>query len=239
MTNAASSSVFWGCARSSWPRRWEARSGSASVSSGRVVFANIAKPSALPVPSTNAAKWSLLLPLLLAACTATPPKAIAPEFDAAALVQIIRAAGAANATELDVQPLRDPQVEDLRQQATQLEARHMYRGAADLLDRAIRLNAEDPALLQDRAEVALLLHEPQQAQQFAKQAIDRGSTTGPLCRRHWETLLQTALLRANDRVIRHGESEAVATRRVGDAATEVREARTHRDACTVAAPNRF
>lgn len=177
--------------------------------------------------------------LMLGACTAPPPKPAESAFDAAALVKTIRATGAANPNELDVQPLRDPEIEDLRQQAAQLEAKHMYRGAADLLDRAMKLNAQDPALLQERAEIALLLREPAQAQQLAKQAIDLGSTTGPLCRRHWETLLQTALLRANDRVIRRGESEAQATARVAAASAEVRAARTQRDACTVAALNRY
>ena len=184
--------------------------------------------------------WALAaVAFLLAACTAPAPKPAVPAFDAGALVRTVRAAGAADSTELDVQPLRDPEVEDLRQQATQLEAKHMYRGAADLLDRAIAINAQDPALLQERAELALLLREPERAEQFAKQAIGLGSTTGPLCRRHWETLLQTALLRANDRVIRRGETEAQATARVGAAAAEVRNARTRRDACTVAAPNRY
>ena len=177
--------------------------------------------------------------LWLGACATSAPEPAAPAYDAAAIVQAIRAAGAASATELDVQPLRDPQVEDLRQQAEQLEAKRMYRGAAELLDRALALNASDPALLQERAELAFLLHEPAQAQQHAKQAVELGSTTGPLCRRHWETQLQAALLRANDRLIRRGESEAQATARVQAAATEVREARVKREACTVAAPNRF
>ncbi|GAB3105429.1 hypothetical protein [Lysobacter terrae] len=177
--------------------------------------------------------------LWLGACATSAPEPAAPAYDAVAIVQAIRAAGAANATELDVQPLRDPQVEDLRQQAEQLEAKRMYRSAAELLDRALALNASDPALLQERAELAFLLHEPAQAQQHAKQAVELGSTTGPLCRRHWETQLQAALLRANDRLIRRGESEAQATARVQAAATEVREARVKREACTVAAPNRF
>ncbi|MFC5569815.1 hypothetical protein ACFPN1_07050 [Lysobacter yangpyeongensis] len=175
--------------------------------------------------------------LLLAACaTQAPP---APAYDAAAIVRAIRAAGAASGSELEVQPLRDPQLEDLRQEAAQLEEKHMYRGAAERLDRALALNAGDPALLQERAELAFLLREPDQAQEFAKQAIDLGSTTGPLCRRHWETRLQAALLRANDRVIRRDESETQATARVQAAAAEVRAARTQRDACTVAAPNRY
>lgn len=181
--------------------------------------------------------------LLLGGCVAPVPKSAAPgqepAYDAAMLVRAVRAAGAAAATELDVQPLRDPEVEDLRQQAGQLEASRMYRGAADLLDRAIAINAEDPALLQERAELALLLRAPDEAVQFAKQAIELGSATGPLCRRHWEAVRQAALLRANDRVIRRGESEAEATARVRAAASEVRDARTQREACTVAAPNRY
>jgi hypothetical protein len=66
-----------------------------------------------------------------------------------------------------------------------------------------------------------------------------GRATGPLCRRHWELLLQTGLVRANDRLIRRGESEAQATARVAEAGAQVRHARTQREACTVAAPNRF
>jgi hypothetical protein len=179
----------------------------------------------------------MLLVAWLAGCATPPPPA--PTFDPAPLVRTIRAAGTAAATELDVQPLRDPQVEDLREQAVQLEARRMYRGAADLLDRAIAINAQDPALLQERAELAFLLREPAEAARLATQAVDLGSVTGPLCRRHWETRLQAALLRANDRAVRRGESVAQATARVGEAAAEVRAARSQRDGCTVAAPNRF
>lgn len=177
--------------------------------------------------------------LALAACTTAPPTDAVPAFDAPALVATIRAAGDASASELDVQPLRDPQVEDLRQQAAQLEGKRMYRGAADLLDRALLIHAEDPALLQERAELALLLRDPQEAAGMARRAIALGSATGPLCRRHWETLLQAALLRANDRTIRRGESFAEATGRVGAAAADVRAARARREACTVGAPNRF
>lgn len=177
--------------------------------------------------------------LLLAGCASAPTPPAASAFDAEARVAAVRGAGQASARELDVQPLRDPEVEDLRQQAAQLEARHMYRGAADLLDRAIGLHAQDPALLQDRAELALLLRDLAGADAFARRAIDLGSTTGPLCRRHWELLLQTALLRADDRVIRRGESEAQATARVGEAAAQVRHARGQREACTVAAPDRY
>lgn len=181
----------------------------------------------------------LLCVAVVSGCVRAPPRDAGPAYEPATLVAAIRAAGAASTTELDVQPLRDPETDDLREQATRLEQHRMYRGAADLLDRAIDIQPEDPALLQERAEIALLLRDPGMAEQLAARAIELGSTTGPLCRRHWETRLQTARLRANDRIIRDHESEAEATRRVRTAEAEVRAARASRDACTVAAPDRF
>lgn len=175
----------------------------------------------------------------VAGCVRSPPRDMAPAYEPTTLVAAIRSAGVASATELDVQPLRAPEIDDLRRQAAGLEQHRMYRGAADLLDRAIQIEPEDPALLQERAEIALLMRDPATAEQLAARAIELGSTTGPWCRRHWETRLQTALLRANDRVIRDDESEAEATRRVRTAEAEVRAARDSRNACTVAAPVRF
>ena len=102
----------------------------------------------------------------------------------------IRAAGSAGASELDVQPLRDPQVEDLRQQASALQARRLFRAAADVLDEALAINTDDPAMLQERAEAALLLHRLPEAERFAQRAFAAGSQVGPLCRRHWETIAQ-------------------------------------------------
>lgn len=177
--------------------------------------------------------------LMLAGCAAAPTQPSRPAFDAPAAVAAIRAAGSADASELDVQPLRDPQVEDLRQQAGQLEAKRMYRGAANLLDQAIAINPEDPALLQERAEAALLLGDPDGAAELAQRAIALGSTVGPLCRRHWETLRQLAQARTVDVVIRRGESEAQAKQRIADAVADHAKARSQRDACTVAAHQRY
>ncbi|HEY0661128.1 MAG TPA: hypothetical protein VGD21_07400 [Lysobacter sp.] len=182
--------------------------------------------------------YAVMAPVL-AACTAAPTQPSKPAFDAPAAVAAIRAAGRADATELDVQPLRDPQVEDLRQQAAQLEAKRMYRGSANLLDQAIAIRPDDPALLQERAESALLLRDPAGAAQFAQRAIELGSTVGPLCRRHWEMLRQLAQARTVDVVIRRGESEAQARQRIADAVADHAKARSQRDACTVAAHQRY
>lgn len=173
--------------------------------------------------------WSSMLfaVLLLAGCGTVTPTAEAPPrptFDALAAVAAVRAAGNASAGELDVQPLRDPEVEDLRQQSSALEAKGMFRAAADVLDQALAINADDPALLQERAEAALLLQQLSDAERLAQRAFAAGSQVGPLCRRHWETVAQA----------RAGLADPAAP-----VSVDASDARRRRDACTVAAPERF
>lgn len=160
---------------------------------------------------------------LVVGCSTTPP-APQPDFDAVAAVAAIRAAGGAANTELDVQPLRDPQVDDLREEAERLERTGQYPQAAAALDHALQLNPDDPALLQERAEVALLMKQLDEAERFAQQALDRGSKVGPLCRRHMETIAQ----------VRQARPIPVDVPGAG-----VAEARRDRDACTVSAPARY
>ncbi|MHB8911164.1 MAG: hypothetical protein ACYC42_00600 [Lysobacter sp.] len=173
-----------------------------------------------------------LAALLLVACGTAPSSADAPPlptFDALAAVAAVRAAGTAEASELDVQPLRDPQVEDLRQQASVLETRRLYRAAADVLDQALAINPGDPALLQERAETALLLHRLPDAERYAQRALAAGSKVGPLCRRHWETIAQ----------VRAGRALASTPAQTAANPPSAADARRQRDACTIAAPKRF
>lgn len=133
----------------------------------------------------------VLVAALLAACASTPSVPPAPAWvgpEPAALVQRIREAGTLAANELDVQPVRDAMVEDLRQQA---EARHRageHAAAVAALEHALSLSPDDPSLLQERAEAALWVRDAEGAARFAQRALDLGSRTGPLCRRHWTTL---------------------------------------------------
>ena len=120
-----------------------------------------------------------------------PPTGPSP---AQRLAAVQAAAGGAD-NELAVQPLREPQVEDLRQKATQAMAAQDYAAAAAALDHALQIVAEDPAVLQERAEVALAQGKYEQAQALAQRAVDLGSAVGPLCRRHWATIEQAQLAR--------------------------------------------
>ncbi|HLM54110.1 MAG TPA: hypothetical protein VK325_11100 [Pseudoxanthomonas sp.] len=107
----------------------------------------------------------------------------------------VRSAAGDIEKELSVQPLRDPQVEDLRQRSAAAIAARDYRSAADALNQALLIVAEDPGILQERAEVALLQSEFERAETLAQRAYASGAQVGPLCRRHWATIEQSRLAR--------------------------------------------
>ena len=168
--------------------------------------------------------------LLLAGCASAPPEPVSPppDFDAAAAVAAIRAAGTASGGELDVQPLRDPQVSDLGEEAARLEAGRLYQAASERVDQALAVAPDDPNLLQQRAELALLLGEADEAERLALRARAAGTEVGPLCRRNWETVV-----RAREGGSRPPDAAAALPR------VSVEEAARRRDACTVAPPPRY
>ena len=146
-------------------------------------------PSLIPSAILLRARVARLVPLavlalvvvLAAACGTAPPApqrwvGPAPEM----VVAEIRAVGKAAPDELDVQPLRDPMVEDLREQAVAAERARRPADAAAALDKALALSPDDPALLEELAEAATL----------ARRAFGIGAKVGPLCRRHWATIRQ-------------------------------------------------
>ncbi|MFZ5657683.1 MAG: tetratricopeptide repeat protein [Pseudomonadota bacterium] len=162
--------------------------------------------------------------LVLAGCAGTP---VVPrvEVDTRAAVAAVRAAGVASADELAVRPLVDPGVADLQAQAAAHEAAGRLDAAAQALDQALEIAADDPALLQARAEVALAQGRFDEALALAERSHASGPKVGPLCRRQQEARRQVALAQA----------------RLGDAgaATRAEAARREREACTVTPPPRY
>ena len=159
---------------------------------------------------------------LLAACRSAPPvptRAVLEPPRAEAMVAAIRAAAVGEDAEVAVQPLRDPAVEDLREQALRLERSHAYAQAAARLDAALALAPQDPALMQERAEAALLVGDPVAAERLARRAFAVGSKVGPLCRRHWQTIRQVRLLDGDAPGATHAQAAL--------------------DACRVAGPDRY
>ena len=170
-------------------------------------------------------RWfaSLMAMALLAAGCASPsgtPQAQAPaQAEPARMVATVRAAAGSGEGELAVAPLRDPMVEDLRQQAVELEKAGQYAEAAAALDQALQIVPDDPAVLQERAEVALLLRDFDGAEQRARRAFELGAKVGPLCRRHWATV----------RAVRYAANDGAGAK----------QAQQQLDACKVAAVERF
>ena len=183
--------------------------------------------------------------LLLASCTSAPP---APEWSGPApeqLVAEIRAAGAFEKGELDVQPLRDPMVEDLRMQAVQFESARRYPDAAAGLDKALAIAPEDPALLQERAEIAVLQKNLDKAAALARDAYALGGKVGPLCRRHWATIrlqplgkLRALQTRAEIKPPK-GEKLAQWQREVDELGQAIAAAERSRMDCTLTGPPRY
>lgn len=170
---------------------------------------------------------ALLAPMLALAGCATPPRTTPAtvKVDTAAAVAAVRAAGRVGAVELDVRPLADPQVRDLREQAAAHETAGKIDAAVASLDAALALTPADPALLQERAELALLQGRWSQALDFARRSHAEGPGVGPLCRRQHELQVQVALAEALQ-----GDADAPARADV---------ARRARDACTVTPPPRY
>lgn len=135
------------------------------------------------------------------------------------MVAQVRAAAGDDDRELAVQPLRDPMAEDLREDAARFEREKRYADAAEALDKALQITPDEPATLQERAEIALLAGNPEQAESLARRAFESGAKVGPLCRRHWATIEQARLV-------------------AGDAAG-AQAAKTQLDACKVAGVDRF
>ena len=166
---------------------------------------------------------ALLSALLLSACATSPPPAEAPASLTQAtpeqMAAAIDAAAGSGEGELAVQPLRDPMVEDLREQARDARAAARYEDAASALDRALAIVPDDPALLQERAEAALLQRDFARAGQLAERAFALGAQVGPLCRRHWATIEQVRLVA--------GDAEGAAS------------AKAQVAGCRVAGPERF
>lgn len=141
--------------------------------------------------------------LLLVACSVptvpvAPPAFVDTVGGAERLAEVEKIAGAQD-DELTIQPLRDPMVDDLREQAFAARQRGDLGIAAAVLEQALTLVDGDPGILQERAELALLSREPARAEHFSRAALALGSRTGPLCRRHWATIWQSWLAR-NDEV---------------------------------------
>lgn len=208
---------------------------------------NSASPPSAARRRFAALSTGLLALGLLAGCGSEPARpsgawiGLPPE----ELLAEIRAAGEPLPGELDVQPLRDPMVDDLIAQAGQAVAQGRTNDAAIALDKALAITPEDPALLQMRAEVAVLQRDLPRAGALAQRAYDLGAKVGPLCRREmmtvrqWIAQRQGELVRYAERNALKGDKLAAWERDSGALVEALNQVQARQQACTVTGPPRY
>lgn len=129
--------------------------------------------------------------VVLGACATTPapaPVAKTPAPPARDWVAEIRAEAARLPSNIDVLPLRDAAVDDLRAKAQAAEAARKYTAAEASLRAALAIVPEDPSLWQWRAEIALAERRFADAIAHATRSATLGPKLGDLCVRNWLTL---------------------------------------------------
>lgn len=141
----------------------------------------------------------LSLTLMLGACSQPPstPRTAKQTVPPRDLVAEVRASGVASEDSLDVQPLRDPAVEDLRAAAATHERARRFEQADQALLQALKITPNDPELLQLRAEMALFRQQYAQAEELAHASFTGGPKLGGLCRRNWTTVRVAREMRGN------------------------------------------
>lgn len=143
---------------------------------------------------------ALAAALTLAACSSPPAaqkQAAKPDAPPRNLVAEVRAAGANGDDSLEVQPLRDPVVEDLRANAMRAETAGKHAEADGYLKQALTFSPDDPELLQWRAELLLAQDFFDEAAILANRSFEQGPKLGALCRRNWTTIKLAREMRGN------------------------------------------
>ncbi len=130
--------------------------------------------------------------VLLAGCGSTPPPTVEapiPTIDPVGLLESLRRhARELGETSVDVAPLRDAERGHWIDLVRQRQSSGDLDGAAAALEQALAALPDDPELLQEAAELALLRTEWERAVELAGRAYERGPRVGELCRRSWLTV---------------------------------------------------
>jgi tetratricopeptide (TPR) repeat protein len=144
-------------------------------------------------------RWlvTLLALVVLGSCAVAPPRPVLVDEPLPAavvapsrvgLLAEIRAAANDAGDVIDVQPLRDPVVDDLLARAAGFERAGNLVAAADMLQQALQYAPDDPQLMQEHAELLLAIDRLEDAEQLAARSFASGPQLGGLCRRNWTTV---------------------------------------------------
>ncbi len=113
-------------------------------------------------------------------------------------------------SDLEIRPLADPEVSDLRRKGDLLISQGKLEEAKAVANQAIALRPGDPALWQWQAEISLRRHDWWDAEHQAIHANDLGPKLGSLCVRHWLTVKAARTERRDEPGITSADAQAAA-----------------------------
>ena len=126
----------------------------------------------------------IFLLLLMAGCATQAPAPVErPDVDAS-----VREPASEDSEGVQVYSLQNPAVKQLVAQAKTAESAGRLDQASGLVERALRIQPQDPQLLQQMAEIKLQEADYQQALNFATRSYESGSRVGEICSRNWRTI---------------------------------------------------
>ena len=129
---------------------------------------------------------ALVLAVLLSACAGTPQGPASPQDRE--VESRVRKPAKEDSEGVQVFPLQNPAVKELLADAGTAESTGEYGQAVTLLERALRIQPQDPEILQSLAEVQLQIEDYEQALYFATRSYDLGPRVGEICSRNWRTI---------------------------------------------------
>ena len=124
----------------------------------------------------------LLISMVFTACS-TPSPDTGPEINTR-----VRTPASEESAGVQVYSLQNPAVKQLTAQADGAERSGDLDQATGYLERALRIQPQDPQLLQHMAEIKLQKEDYQQALNFAVRSYDSGPRVGEICSRNWRTI---------------------------------------------------
>ncbi len=152
----------------------------------------------------NKAYWGFAIVLGMSiGCTPNPPPrpTVLAEHrpDPTVLLASIRAeARALGENSVDVTPLSEPEREHWLERIRERIAAGDLRGAEMLAEQSLAEHPDAPDLLQEAAELALLVGDYQRAIRLAGKSYETGPRLGELCRRNWLTVVEARQALADD-----------------------------------------
>ena len=126
----------------------------------------------------------IILSLLLGACAGTGPAPVQER----EVETRVREPAREDSAGVQVFPLQNPAVKELIADAGAAESAGDYSQAAALLERALRIQPQDPEILQGLAEVQMQMEDYGQALNFATRSYEVGPRVGEICSRNWRTI---------------------------------------------------